>query len=302
MTYEPADGACGAKSVLHVGLLTTDIERSARRLVDLFGGERSGKRPSWFAAEEGVLSTHVLFEGGSIEPLEPIRPGTMQSERLARGKHAFHVAVRVESMDAAVEHIRSRGLSCQVRGIGEVVQLRRGWVHEASTFGLPIELLDAGELAAFRGPIDDRGRPAAATGRLATGVQYTLEAVGHVVGDLRAAVDLYRDVLGFHAVDREPVEVPGEGFVMQRLRLTEGLTIEVVSPTRRRSVLGLRLECFGEGIGYVKMSTADLAHAYAALSSAEAYLSKYPEDDALPERLWVDERSAEGMPVLVVAR
>jgi catechol 2,3-dioxygenase-like lactoylglutathione lyase family enzyme len=57
------------------GILTDDIERTALLWRRMFGLARVGRRPTWYAPEEGVLSTFLALPGGVVEPLQPATCG-----------------------------------------------------------------------------------------------------------------------------------------------------------------------------------------------------------------------------------
>ena len=105
-------------SVSHVGLLTAEIEACVERWERLFDATRSEVRPTWYASDEEVLATFLPFGTGTIEPMQPMRDGTIQADALSAGRPAFHLSVRVEDIHGVVRELRRRGVWVRLRKPG----------------------------------------------------------------------------------------------------------------------------------------------------------------------------------------
>ena len=179
-----------APTLTHVGLLTEKIESLVETWERLFLVERTERRPTWYASDEGVLATYLPFPGGPVEPIQPIDPGTMQRRLFDSGTRGFHLSLVVPDVHAAVATLRARGAWTQLRRPGRTVTLHRGWVDPSSAHGTTIEFIDGTELAGFR--------PAGSAPRIEFNrLTPTLRCVGLIVEDLDAAVDFYTAGLGF---------------------------------------------------------------------------------------------------------
>src|SRR3712207_307562 len=242
MTGQSASGS--VISLSHVGLLCHDILGVLEDWDRLFALRPLGPRPIWYASDEGVLAT-VLQVGntGGVEPLQPIGAATMQADLLARGRFPFHVSMHVSNLHAVAAKVRAAGLGVRIRRPGRVVSVHRGWIDESFASGITIELLDADEVAAFRGAAP----PIAATHE----PRLSFIAVGHVVRDIAAAAALYEHLLSIPVVDESPVASADGLHLFQRFAPPRGPVLELVQPLDPTSVVGKRLTTFGEGMAYV---------------------------------------------------
>ena len=297
------------QALTHAGLLTDDVERTALLWRRLFGLARVGRRPTWHAPEEGVLSTFLALPGGVLEPLQPIAESPYLDE-YRQGRRAYHVSVQVERIHETVAELRAAGLWVQLRPPGEILTVHRGWVHQESTGGLPIELIDSSEMGAFvtQEELDAfvGGAPAGGAAAGATSAAVAEPApirqwssVGHVVRDLEPVCQVFSDILGFAPEWDKPREVGEEGVLMQRFRLAAGPAVEIMEPMREGTVLASRLDAAGPGIAYVGLEAHDLDAVVSRLSDQEAWLTAAPAGDSLPRRAWVHARSTDGLPVML---
>ncbi|WP_182481311.1 VOC family protein [Nocardioides immobilis] len=285
-------------SISHVGLLTPDIEGCVQRWELLFNAGRTELRPTWYASDEEVLATFLPFGSCSIEPIQPMRPDTIQGAALAAGRPAFHLSVKVADIHETVRNLRSRGVWVQLRPPGRTVTLHRGWLDESSTHGVTLELIDAGEVASFRPP------PAAGSAPppepTTPSDRPTLRSVALRVDDLDAARDFYAGDLGL--AEQRPVqdaEVLGVPVRHAAVRAPEGLTVELFEYASERSVPALPAQ---QGISHVTLTTADLELLRARLHAAEALMtddSANATGDAAG--LWVHSRTTGGLVVHVLA-
>jgi catechol 2,3-dioxygenase-like lactoylglutathione lyase family enzyme len=285
-------------SVSHVGLLTTEIESCVERWEQLFDATRTETRPTWYASDEEVLATFLPFGTGTIEPIQPMRQGTIQAEALAAGRPAFHLSVRVADIHGVVQELRSRGVWVQLRKPGRTVTLHRGWLDESSTHGVTIELIDVDEAAAFR--------PAPAAGSVpppppAASARPTFGAVALRVDDLEAAHTFYVQTLGF--AQQEPfrnADVLGVPVRVAKVRALAGLTLELFE-YRGDGKVAPALPS-KPGISYVTFTTDDLESCRERLEAAEALMT----DDTVPTAevtagLWVHARSTGGLVVRLIS-
>jgi catechol 2,3-dioxygenase-like lactoylglutathione lyase family enzyme len=288
------------QAISHAGILTDDIERTALLWRRLFGLTRIGRRPTWYAPEEGVLSTFLSVPGGVLEPLQPAIDGIYRDEYLA-GRRAYHISAQVENIKGTVAELRAGGLWVQLRPPGEILTPHRGWISKESTGGLPIELIDSAEMGAFvtQEELDAFVGGGAAGADAEPPPIRQWNAVGHVVRDIEPVCRVFADVLGFTPEWDEPREVGEEGVLMQRFRLAGGPGVEVVEPVREHSVLAARLDAAGPGIAYVSMEAGDLDAVVARVSDQQAWLTTAARGETLPRRAWVHARSTDGMPVLL---
>jgi catechol 2,3-dioxygenase-like lactoylglutathione lyase family enzyme len=280
-----------APTLTHVGLLTEKIESLVEAWERLFLVERTERRPTWYASDEGVLATYLPFPGGPVEPIQPIDPGTMQRRLFDSGTRGFHLSLVVPDVHAAVANLRARGAWTQLRRPGRTVTLHRGWVDLSSAHGTTIELIDGTELAGFR--------PAGSAPRIEFNpLTPTLRCVGLIVEDLDAAVDFYTAGLGF--IEQLPparTHVLGEEVDMVDLRPGSGLSIEMirgVSPTRLHRRLGIPTP----GIAYLGFESSALTDLARHLDACEARTAEVRTEGALGE-LWIHPDSTGGVAVRI---
>ena len=279
-------------SISHVGLLTDEIEVCVERWERLFDATRSEARPTWYASDEEVLATFLNFGTGTIEPMQPMRQGTIQADALAGGRPAFHLSMRVKNIQGVVRELRSRGVWIRLRKPGRTVTLHRGWLDESSTHGVAIELIDVDEAAAFRPqPATDLPpEPPPAT-------RPTFEAVAIRVDELEAAHAFYVNTLGFtpHGEFRE-ADLLGVPIRVAEVRAQAGLALELFEYCSHRVVPALPAR---PGISYVTFSVNDLESRRTRLEAAEALMT---DDLGASPGLWVHARSTGGLVVRTVSR
>jgi len=280
-------------SLSHVGLLCPDILSVLETWQRLFALRPLGPRPIWFASDEGVLAT-VLHVGdtGGVEPLQPIDDATMQADLLARGRFAFHLSLQVDDIHEVAARVRAAGLAVRMRRPGRVVSVHRGWIDESFASGITIELLDADEVAAFRGTAPP---PAGDDQPLSSFI-----AVGHVVRDIAAAAALYARVMGIPVVDESPVTSADGLHVLQRFAPPRGPAIELVQPLDPTSVVGRRLTTFGEGMAYATFSARRLDDVEQHLVEQEAWILRGRPVSGGGSAVWVDAATTHGLPVCLV--
>jgi len=277
-------------SVSHVGLLTAEIESCVERWERLFDATRSEARPTWYASDEEVLATFLPFGTGTIEPIQPMRDGTIQADALAAGRPAFHLSVRVADIHGVVRELRSRGVWIRLRKPGRTVTLHRGWLDESSTYGVAIELIDVDEAAAFRLPQAAASQPPPPPAS-----RPTFEAVAIRVEELEAAHAFYVDTLGFtpHGQFRE-ADLLGVPVRVAEVRAQAGLALELFEYRGHGVVPALPAS---PGISYVTFSVNDLESGRARLEAAEALMT---DDTGASPGVWVHPRSTDGLVVRLV--
>ena len=293
MSRELQDAATLA--VTHVGILTSDIEDTAQVWERLFALTRREKRPTWFAREEGVLATYLPVGAHAVEPLQPLTVGSLQATKLALGRRAFHLSIRVRSIQQVAARIRSRGTWVQLRAPGQIVQVHRGWIDDRAARGVVFELIDEDEVAAFRS-----GAAAGVTDDTETTFLTEFLAVGHVVSEMGESVRFYEDVLGFAGEQMEGHDVFAPSAICARMTLSDGPAVEVVQPVGAESVVGEWLVEHGEGIAYLKFAVSDLPALEEHLCAEEAWLQTERTRDGELAAIWVRDSSTHGVPVLLV--
>lgn len=279
-------------SVSHVGLLTAEIETCVERWERLFDATRSEVRPTWYASDEEVLATFLNFGTGTIEPMQPMRQGTIQADALSAGRPAFHLSMRVKDIHGVVRELRSRGVWIRLRKPGRTVTLHRGWLEESSTHGVAIELIDVDEAAAFRPQrsTDSPPEPPPAT-------RPTFEAVALRVDELEAAHAFYVDTLGFAPQGEfREADLLGVPVRVAEVRAQTGLVLELFEYRGHRVVPALPAH---PGISYVTFSVNDLESRRARLEAAEALMT---DDIGASPGVWVHARSTGGLVVRVIRR
>ncbi|MDO9435911.1 VOC family protein [Hydrogenophaga sp.] len=282
-------------ALTHVGFLTDDIERSSALWEQLFGAKPAERRPIWFASEEGVLATFLPIGSSAIEPLQPLLEGTMQRRELLAGRRAFHLSFRVKNLAAVMGRLRAAGFWTQLRVPGRVVTVHRGWVDRASSFGMTLEFIDVDEVKAFRasGPMAEEKPPATPWLR-------SIESVGHCVRDIEVATRMYVDKLGFVPLAATPVLVEEEGYLLRKLRLPAGPAIDLVQPVNDRTVFSSSLADVVEGMAYVAIKVSDFSALEKHLVAQEAWVMRAHAGRRLPDRLWVHDRSTDGLRLLLI--
>lgn len=282
-------------SISHVGLVTADIEACVQRWEQLFNAGRTELRPTWYASDEEVLATFLPFGSCSIEPIQPMRPDTIQGTALASGRAAFHLSIKVADIHDAVQALRLRGAWVQLRRPGRTVTLHRGWLDEASTHGVTLELIDAGEAASFRPASVATSPPAAPT----PADRPRLHSVALRVGNLDAARDFYIHTLGLaqqgSVQETELLGVPVRAIAV---RPPEGLTLELFEYAIPHKIV----PAFPSqaGISHITFVTDDVDSCRARLHAAEALMTQ----DVLATKkgraaLWVHPRTTGGLVVRV---
>ncbi|MBI2912614.1 MAG: VOC family protein [Chloroflexi bacterium] len=274
------------RRITHVGLLVDDIEAVASVWTGAFGLQ-PWPFGVWHAVEEGVLTLMLpVGDGASVELLHPTDPRTPFQAALDAGRGLYHISLRVASLDALARRLRDHELWVQVRPAGDVLRLRRGWVDPASACGAHIELIDESEMMAIRLP------PAASPPT--SGVFARFSHVGHVVGDLEAALRLYTDAFGLTPETEARAPWPEEGAVALRFPIGDGPALEVVQVTDPSGLLGQHQQRHGEGLAYLGMEVPDLDAALDAIAARDLWLQVRPSGQHLPRRAWVHPRSTGG--------
>lgn len=284
-------------SVSHVGLLTTEIESCVQRWEQLFDATRTEARPTWYASDEEVLATFLPFGTGTIEPMQPMRDGTIQADALAAGRPAFHLSVRVAEIHKVVRELRSQGVWVRLRKPGRTVTLHRGWLDESSTHGVTIELIDVDEVASFR-PSPSTGPATPPTPRPAS--RLVFDAVAIRVDDLEAAHAFYVQTLGFTSRGRfRDAEVMGVPVRVAEIRAQAGLTLELFEYSEEGAAVPALPD--RPGISYVTFTVADLESCRERLEAAEALMTDDTGQPAgMARGLWVHSKSTGGLVVRII--
>jgi catechol 2,3-dioxygenase-like lactoylglutathione lyase family enzyme len=286
----------------HVGFVAPDIEAAVGRWSALFDLTRTATRPTWLAAEEGVLSTMMYVTGLGIEPMQAMTAGGPFVQALAAGRGVFHISFRVDDIEAVARRMWAHDLWAQLRPAGEVVKMQRLWLDPATACGAHIEMIDRAERdAMMNNPAPEGDAPVVA----GTEVEKMVSAI-HIAEDLSEARRLYHDALGFACA--EPVDLPEEGVRTQRFTIGDGAfgggeggpAIDVVQVVDPRSPLGEVKAAFGYGIGAWALKVRDLDRTKARLAALECWMRERPATADLPRRLWVHPRSTCGVPLVLL--
>ncbi len=89
----------------HVNITVSDIERSARMLVDLFGWGIRWRGPAASGGETIHVGTETEYVAVYMEP-----GGATAPKGHAKGRPLNHVGVEVDDLDAAERRVRALGL------------------------------------------------------------------------------------------------------------------------------------------------------------------------------------------------
>ena len=128
------------KAVLdHVGIAVSDLQASLAFFRDVLGLQVESSEE---VASQQARATFVSTGQSSLEMLEPAGPASPITKYLEkRGPGMHHVALRVDDIDAAIQHVKARG----VRLIDE--KARPGaegalvaFIHPAAAHGVLVEL------------------------------------------------------------------------------------------------------------------------------------------------------------------
>lgn len=125
----------------HVSIVVPDIEAAANALAERYG---LATGPRMVNEQQGVRLAYVELPGAKIELMEPSRPDSPVANFLALNPKGgiHHFSLSVESVDAAADGLRSKGV--RVLGDGKpqrnVAGERIAFIHPADFLGALVEL------------------------------------------------------------------------------------------------------------------------------------------------------------------
>ncbi len=124
----------------HVSIVVPDLEAAAKAVAERYG-LRTGER--MVNAEQGVRLAYVELPGAKIELMEPSRPDSPVAKFLERNPKGgiHHFSLGVDSMDAAVNALRAKGVRVLGDGKGRnVAGDPIAFIHPGDFLGALVEL------------------------------------------------------------------------------------------------------------------------------------------------------------------
>jgi catechol 2,3-dioxygenase-like lactoylglutathione lyase family enzyme len=142
----------GSSTVVQVGLIVRDIEKTAQAYADLFGVEV----PEW-SLTDPEEKAHTRYRGQptearaklaffrlgsvSLELIEPVgRPSTWQEFLDTNGEGVHHIAFHIKGMDEQVALLARKGMPLVQRG--EYTGGRYAYIDGSAELKLILELLE----------------------------------------------------------------------------------------------------------------------------------------------------------------
>lgn len=125
----------------HVAIAVADLDASLAEYERLYGIVPQHRE---VVAEQGVEEAMVAVGGSYIQLLQPLTPESPVGRFLAKnGEGLHHIALAVDDIEAALEHLRDEGASLidqepRIGGGGA----RIAFVHPRQTTGTLIELVE----------------------------------------------------------------------------------------------------------------------------------------------------------------
>lgn len=129
------------KKIYHLGYAVEDIGAAAAFYRENFGAEPSEPE---VVEEQGIVATTFRVGESMVELVQPTRPDSPVGKFLARRGEGFHhVAFEVESLEAALAELKSRGVELidEEPKIG-AAGARVAFVHPRGAFGVLTELVE----------------------------------------------------------------------------------------------------------------------------------------------------------------
>lgn len=129
------------KKIYHLGYAVEDLGAAAAFYRENFGAEPGEPE---VVEEQGIVATTFRVGESMIELVQPTRPDSPVGKFLARRGEGFHhVAFEVESLEAALAELKSRGVEL----IDEEPKIGAGgarvaFVHPRGAFGVLTELVE----------------------------------------------------------------------------------------------------------------------------------------------------------------
>ena len=159
----------GMKKIIQIGILTRDVEASAKRWAAALGVTAGPMRTTRPGAEikelfHGKPATgqariiNLKMEGGvGLELMEPVGPDTSWKEILdKKGEIVHHIAFRVEDVAGTVKHFERLGIGVAHQGLFDGLNGSYTYMDTDSSLGVIIELLHSDATA----PKPPQGQPA----------------------------------------------------------------------------------------------------------------------------------------------
>jgi methylmalonyl-CoA epimerase len=129
------------KKIYHLGYAVEDLGAAAAFYRENFGAEPTEPE---VVEEQGIVATAFCVGESMVELVQPTRPDSPVGKFLARRGEGFHhVAFEVESLEAALAKLKSRGVEL----IDEEPKIGAGgarvaFVHPKGAFGVLTELVE----------------------------------------------------------------------------------------------------------------------------------------------------------------
>lgn len=129
------------KKIYHLGYAVEDLGAAAAFYRENFGAEPGEPE---VVEEQGIVATTFCVGESMVELVQPTRPDSPVGKFLARRGEGFHhVAFEVESLEAALAELKSRGVEL----IDEEPKIGAGgarvaFVHPKGAFGVLTELVE----------------------------------------------------------------------------------------------------------------------------------------------------------------
>lgn len=127
------------RSVDHIGIAVRKIDDALAFWEDCLGFECTGRET---VPEHGTTTAFLNTKGTQLELIEPTDETSPVARFLERrGEGIHHISIRVDDIDSAVEHARSRGLEV----VSEHPRIgtngaRIAFIHPRSSGGVLLEL------------------------------------------------------------------------------------------------------------------------------------------------------------------
>lgn len=125
----------------HLGIAVADFEKARRLWEDVLGLELTHEE---VVQEQGVKTFFYPLAGVKFELLESLDPdGPIARHVAKRGEGVQHVALEVEDLDEAIEHMRAKGVRMiDEKPRGGVENTRIAFCHPKDTGGMLLELVE----------------------------------------------------------------------------------------------------------------------------------------------------------------
>jgi methylmalonyl-CoA/ethylmalonyl-CoA epimerase len=142
----------GLKRIVHIGIITRDVEATSKRWAAAFGVEPSFKvtrpgaavhlthrgHPSTAQAKIGIVKLDQFF----VEIVQPLGPDSSWQEFLdAHGEGVHHIAFEIADLDGTVKHFENLGMPVQQQGRTTGDDGSYTYLDSKAALGLNLEFL-----------------------------------------------------------------------------------------------------------------------------------------------------------------